>query len=81
MDFESTMEIINKAFLTVAEVADLIGLGRSMTYRLVKEGKIPYVRFGKTRGLRVPSAGLRTWIEAREADSAKDDATGGGQRR
>ncbi len=32
--------------LTVEEAARALGLGRSTTYKLVKEGKIPTVRLG-----------------------------------
>lgn len=37
--------MIRLAF-TVDEAARALGLGRSTTYRLVKEGKIPTVRLG-----------------------------------
>jgi len=59
---------VDKAFYTVAEVADILGLGRSMTYRLVSEGDLPSVRLGKVRAVRVPAEGLRAWVAERMAN-------------
>ena len=33
--------------LTVSEVADLVGISRSLAYQLVARGEIPFLRFGR----------------------------------
>ncbi len=55
------MEEITKAFYRTAEVAEIIGLGRSKTYELIASGVIPSVKFGKA--LRVPATALQKWID------------------
>ena len=54
---------MEKAFYRVSEVAEILGLGKSLTYRLVAEGQIPSVWLGGCRSRRVPVAALRKWIE------------------
>ncbi len=54
---------MDKAFYRISEVADIIGLGRSMTYRLVAEGTIPSVLLAGSRSRRVARADLARWIE------------------
>ena len=49
--------------LTVAETAKVLRIGRNSAYQLVREGKLPSVRLGRT--LRIPMAMLTSWIEAR----------------
>ncbi|MHB1646969.1 MAG: helix-turn-helix domain-containing protein [bacterium] len=34
-------------YLTVDEVADILRVTRGTIYRLIKQGKIPFVKFGK----------------------------------
>lgn len=58
---------MDKAFYRVNEVAEIIGLGRSLTYRLIAEGRIPSVWLAGCRSRRVPAASLRKWIEEQEA--------------
>lgn len=38
------------------EVAEILGLGQSMVYKMASEGQIPSVRVG--RALRIPAAAL-----------------------
>jgi excisionase family DNA binding protein len=49
-----------KAFLTVAEVALLIGASTVRTYALVSDGTIPAVRFG--RRVRIPRPAFNQWL-------------------
>lgn len=53
-----------RAFYRVSEVAEIIGLGRSLTYRLVAEEKIPSVWLAGCRSRRVSAKALEEWIEA-----------------
>lgn len=39
------MNTIEKATLSVEETAEYLGIGRSLCYRMVKENKIPYLKF------------------------------------
>lgn len=55
---------MEKAFYRINEVADIIGLGRSLTYRLIAEGKIPSVWLAGCRSRRVPAESLKKWIES-----------------
>lgn len=45
-----------------AEAADLLGLGRSATYAMIRAGTLPSIRVG--RSLRVPAEQLRGWVAA-----------------
>jgi excisionase family DNA binding protein len=49
------------AFLTVPEVASIIGASSERTYGLIASGAIPHVRFG--RRVRVPRGAFDRWIE------------------
>lgn len=42
-----------KRYLTVKEVSQILRLGRTHTYKLIKDGVIPSVRLGKF--IRVPA--------------------------
>jgi len=54
---------VEKAFYRIGEVAQIIGLGKSLTYKLVAEGHIPSVWLAGCRSRRVPAEALRRWIE------------------
>ena len=47
--------------LTVEEAADLLGIGRSLAYRLAGSGQLPTVRLG--RRIVVPTEALSHWLE------------------
>jgi excisionase family DNA binding protein len=49
-------------FLTVAEVADLLGTTARFPRRLIAERRIRFVRVG--RHIRIPESALREFIEA-----------------
>jgi excisionase family DNA binding protein len=54
------------------EVRQLLGLGRTYTYRLLATGAIPFVRVGRLR--RVKRSDLDAFIEAHlEQDEGGDD--------
>jgi excisionase family DNA binding protein len=50
-----------RLLLKPAEAAELIGLGRSKTYALIRAGELPSVRLGSS--LRVPLRELQAWVE------------------
>jgi excisionase family DNA binding protein len=68
------MEKTDRLLLRVVEVAELIGVGKSMAYQLVAQGSIPSVRLGKG-SVRVPSDGLRRWIKELQGGNVTDHAT------
>ncbi len=49
------------AFLTVAEVADMLRVSRMTVYRWVHAGDLPAVRFG--RSFRVPQQAVEVFME------------------
>ncbi len=53
--------------VSVAEAAQLLGIGRGLAYDLIVEGRIPSLRLG--RRLLLPRFGLEQWI-AQEAGVA-----------
>jgi len=53
--------IEQQRLLRALEVAAILGLSRSKVFQLIASNDIPSVRIG--RAVRVPSAGLRRWIE------------------
>lgn len=54
-------------FLSIPEVAALLGLSPGRTYGLASEGAIPIVRYG--RRVRVPRAAFDEWL-ARQSETA-----------
>lgn len=55
--------------LTVEETARLLGIGRSLAWRLVSEGELPSVRLG--RRVRVPRGELEGWLQQHSHDNKK----------
>jgi excisionase family DNA binding protein len=60
---------MEKAFYRIPEVAEIIGLGRSLTYRLIAEGEIPSIWLAGCRSRRVPKDALQRWIEKQSAQA------------
>lgn len=58
-----------KLAVSVNRAAELIGLGRDVTYRLVMSGDVPSFKVGARR--LVPVAGLREYVERRAAESGQ----------
>lgn len=48
--------------LTVAQTAERLGLGQTLTWRLIRERKLPHVRIEGS--VRVPSDALERWVTA-----------------
>jgi excisionase family DNA binding protein len=53
---------MDKMLLRPAEVAEVLGIGRSKAYELIGSGVIPSIRIGSS--VRVTAEGLRAWIAA-----------------
>jgi excisionase family DNA binding protein len=51
--------------LTVEEVADYLGQHRVTVYTEIREGRIPAVRIGEGRTIRVREADLERYLETR----------------
>ena len=47
--------------ITVPEAAEMLGISRNHGHKLVREGQIPVIRFGKS--LRIPRAALIKRLE------------------
>jgi excisionase family DNA binding protein len=52
---------MEKLMLRPSEAAELIGVGRTTFYKLVKAKEIPTCLLGKS--IRIPLAALRKWVE------------------
>jgi excisionase family DNA binding protein len=50
-----------KEWLTLADLCELLGIGRTLAYQLVAERTIPAVRIG--RAIRVRKADVEEWLE------------------
>lgn len=53
---------MDQELLRVSEVAAALQIGRTKTYELIAEGRLPVVRIGKA--VRVPRRALERWIES-----------------
>lgn len=60
------MEHINQVpvrkFYRVREVAEMLGICRSLAYRLITDGTIPSIVIPGTRSRRVPAEALEVWL-------------------
>ena len=56
-----------KAFLTVAEAAEILGLKKSKTYQMMRSGLLPRVRIGGS--IRVPLDKLKVWCQQKSDES------------
>jgi len=57
---------MEKAFLKVSEVAEVIGLGKSMVYKLIADGHIPSMKLAGLKARRVSRKALEAWIAEQE---------------
>ena len=53
---------MEKLMLRPKEAAELLGLGRTRFYQLVRAGTVPSCHIGKA--IRIPVAALKEWAEA-----------------
>lgn len=61
-----------RQFYRIGEVAEMLGIGRSLAYRLVSEGRIPSIRIEGTRSRRVSAQGLEDWVAKQHEQSADE---------
>jgi excisionase family DNA binding protein len=66
----TTKEATETVFLTVNDVAGMVGLSENRVYQLIAEGRIPHTRAG--RRIRIPRAAFDRWL-AEEADRALEN--------
>ena len=59
--------LASQDFRAMAEVAELLGVGRSKVYQLLSQGSVPTVRLGGS--VRVPAEALRQWIGQKATES------------
>lgn len=64
--------------VSVEEAAALLGIGRTLAYELVRQGKIPSIQLG--RRVVIPLAGLDALI-GRAIDPVRKEQMGAGERR
>jgi excisionase family DNA binding protein len=60
-----------KLLLTVSEVAEQLGLGKSMIYSLIASREIESVRIGRAR--RVPRDAVERFVEQLRTEDLTDD--------
>ena len=56
-----TITTSTKEWLSVADLCELLGIGRTLAYQLVAEHAIPAVRIG--RAIRLRKADVEQWLE------------------
>ena len=56
---------VQPMYLSIADVATMLSLGRTKVYDLIKHEGLPTIQFGDVK--RVPVAKLQRWLEARES--------------
>lgn len=59
-----------KLLLTVPEVAERLGIGRSLTYQLIMGGSIKSITIGKARRVRVEA--LKEFVDSLDHDVAEN---------
>ena len=57
---------MDKLLVSVEEAAELLDVGRSTIYDLMRTGELPSVRIGRCR--RLPVTGLQAYFAKQEAD-------------
>lgn len=57
--------------LTVAEVAKRLRASRTTVYELIREGKIPTKKLGRSRGLRITVKAFNSYLDS--PDNAPDN--------
>ena len=51
---------MEKMTMTVQEMAQCLGIGRNMAYELIRNGKVPFLKFG--RSVRIPKKAFDAWL-------------------
>lgn len=57
---EQEVEFMEKLVYSIQEVAELLGLSRSYTYQLVRNGTIPFIQLGNKRI--IPKEKFNNWL-------------------
>ena len=65
---------MNNIFLRASDISQILKISKGLTYRLIAEGKIPSVRFGRV--VRVKQEDLERFIARSQSDGAGADAFG-----
>ena len=60
---------MERLLLKPSEVAQILGIGRSLIYELIARKEIPSLRLG--RCIRVPSESLQLWLKDQEYQSSE----------
>ena len=63
---------MEKLLLKPSEVAQILGIGRSLIYELIARKEIPSVRLG--RCIRVPTESLQRWLKDQENCQSNEGA-------
>jgi excisionase family DNA binding protein len=67
-----SVTVATKEWLSVADLCELLGIGRTKAYELVTTGELPAIRIG--RCIRVNRTELDEWLRAqRYVDSIRRD--------
>lgn len=61
--------------LKVGEVAERLGISRSLAYELAARGELPAVRILE-KAIRIPADALEAWVEARRLDRGRSSLGG-----
>jgi excisionase family DNA binding protein len=64
--------LMKRKLLTIGEVCERTGLGRTLVYRLVSTGELPSIKVGRTR--RVPVAALDAFIGEQLTNTSEEGA-------
>lgn len=51
---------MEKMTMTVQEMAQCLGIGRNRAYELIRTGKVPFLKFG--RSVRIPKKAFDVWL-------------------
>ncbi len=62
------MSEMEKPFLTIPEVAAILGVSSVRAYQMAAEGGFPCIRLSPRR-LRVPRAALQRWLDEKTAEA------------
>jgi excisionase family DNA binding protein len=57
---------MEKLLLKIPEAAEVVGLGQSKVYELIRRGEFPVIHIG--RAARVPAEELRRWVDELAAE-------------
>ena len=68
---------MEKLLLKPFEVAQILGIGRSLVYELIARKEIPSMRVG--RCIRVSSESLHRWVKERENSQQSEEYRLGGE--